>query len=202
MYNRYIFLKKIRLLKAKLYTKFIKKSFKKFGEKSIIFPPINITSPAQISIGKNVTMFEYSWINLVDEWNGEKFSPEIIFKDDVFLSYNIQISIAKSLLLGEKVAIGKGTLITDHIHDYTNPLIPIMENKITKIKEVIIEKFSVIGANCVIAPGVKIGQNSFIAANSVVKQDIPSYSIAAGNPAKTIKTYNFEKNCWESKINN
>lgn len=199
MFDRWIFLKKVRLFKAKLYTKFIKKSFKQFGERSIIFPPINLTFPEHISIGKNVTIFEYSWINLVNEWNGEKFSPEIIFEDDVFLSYNIQISIAKSLYLGEKVAIGKGTLITDHIHDYTDPYTPIMKNKITKIKEVIIEKFTVIGTNCVIAPGVKIGQNSFIGANSVVKQDIPSYSVAAGNPAKIIKTYNFEKKCWEKR---
>ncbi len=199
MFNRWIFLKKVRLFKAKLYTKFIKKSFKQFEERSIIFPPINLTFPEYISIGQNVTIFEYSWINLVNEWNGEKFSPEIVFENDVFLSYNIQISIAKSLYLGEKVAIGKGTLITDHIHDYTDPYTPIMKNKITKIKGVIIEKFTVIGTNCVIAPGVKIGRNSFIAANSVVKQDIPSYSVAAGNPAKIIKTYNFEKKCWEKR---
>jgi acetyltransferase-like isoleucine patch superfamily enzyme len=37
-------------------------------------------------------------------------------------------------------------------------------------------------------PGDRIGKGSIIAANSVVTKDIPSYSVAAGTPAKIIKT--------------
>jgi acetyltransferase-like isoleucine patch superfamily enzyme len=44
-----------------------------------------------------------------------------------------------------------------------------------------------IGMNAVILPGVTIGDNIVIAANSVVNEDIPSDSIAAGNPCKVIR---------------
>lgn len=44
-----------------------------------------------------------------------------------------------------------------------------------------------IGANCVVLPGVQIGDNSVIGAGSVVVRDIPSDSIAVGNPCKVIK---------------
>jgi virginiamycin A acetyltransferase len=44
-----------------------------------------------------------------------------------------------------------------------------------------------IGAHCVILSGVKIGTGSVIAANSVVTENIPPYSIAGGVPAKVIK---------------
>jgi acetyltransferase-like isoleucine patch superfamily enzyme len=37
-------------------------------------------------------------------------------------------------------------------------------------------------------PEVEIGEGSIIAANSVVTHDIPSFSIAAGCPAKVIKS--------------
>lgn len=44
-----------------------------------------------------------------------------------------------------------------------------------------------IGRECLIMPGVKIGNGSIIASRSVVVKDIPSYTIAGGNPAKVIK---------------
>ena len=44
-----------------------------------------------------------------------------------------------------------------------------------------------IGAQCVILPGVTIGDNSVIAAGSVVNRDIPTGVLAAGNPCKVIR---------------
>lgn len=44
-----------------------------------------------------------------------------------------------------------------------------------------------IGGNVVICPGVHIGDNCVIGAGSVVTKDIPSWSIAAGNPCKVIR---------------
>ncbi|MFZ5920176.1 MAG: DapH/DapD/GlmU-related protein [Chloroflexota bacterium] len=45
-----------------------------------------------------------------------------------------------------------------------------------------------IGANSIILPGVTIGSNSIIGAGSVVTRDIPENSVAAGSPARVIKT--------------
>lgn len=43
-----------------------------------------------------------------------------------------------------------------------------------------------IGANAVILPAARIGTGAVIAAGSVVRGEIPEYSIAAGNPAKVV----------------
>lgn len=43
------------------------------------------------------------------------------------------------------------------------------------------------GRNCVVMPGVKIGDGAIIAAHSVVAKDIPPYTLAGGNPARVIK---------------
>lgn len=44
-----------------------------------------------------------------------------------------------------------------------------------------------IGRECVIMPGVKIGDGAIVAARSVVTGDIPPYTVFGGNPARFIK---------------
>ena len=46
-----------------------------------------------------------------------------------------------------------------------------------------------IGAGTIVLPGVTIGDNVVIGAGSVVTKDIPSNSVAVGNPAHRIKDY-------------
>jgi len=51
------------------------------------------------------------------------------------------------------------------------------------VAPVIIEKKCFVGVRCVILPGVKIGEGSFIAGGAVVAKNIPDHSVAGGNPA-------------------
>ena len=44
-----------------------------------------------------------------------------------------------------------------------------------------------IGGHCAILPGVTIGDNSIVAAGSIVTKDVPPNSIVAGNPAKMLR---------------
>ena len=58
----------------------------------------------------------------------------------------------------------------------------------TKIGRVTIGDNVFIGAGTVVLPGVTIGNNVIIGANSTVTKDIPSNSVAAGNPTNMICT--------------
>ena len=44
-----------------------------------------------------------------------------------------------------------------------------------------------IGANSMILPGVTVGDESIVAAGSIVTKDVPSRCIVAGNPARVIR---------------
>lgn len=50
-----------------------------------------------------------------------------------------------------------------------------------------------------ILSGVHIGRNAVVGANSLVKNDVPDYTVVVGSPAKVISQYNkitgkYEKN--------
>ena len=44
-----------------------------------------------------------------------------------------------------------------------------------------------IAINVVILPGVTIGENSIVAAGSVVTKDVPPYTVVGGSPARELK---------------
>lgn len=50
-----------------------------------------------------------------------------------------------------------------------------------------------IGFDVVILKGVKVGEGAVIGARSVVTNDVPPYTVVAGNPAKIVKTLGKEK---------
>ncbi len=60
-----------------------------------------------------------------------------------------------------------------------------------------------VGAGSIILPGVTIGDNVIIGAGSVVTKDIPSDSVAVGNPAHVVKALeaflNEKKQCMSSE---
>lgn len=44
-----------------------------------------------------------------------------------------------------------------------------------------------IGFDCCVLPGVSIGEGAIVGARSVVTQDVPAYTIVAGNPARIVR---------------
>ncbi len=51
-----------------------------------------------------------------------------------------------------------------------------------------IGRWCFIGARSIILPGVRIGDESIVAAGAVVTRDVPPRSIVAGNPAQVIRS--------------
>jgi maltose O-acetyltransferase len=93
-----------------------------------------------------------------------------------------------------KVVIGKGCHISHNVRMYTLTNIADQDFsadiKQTKSGDIIIGDYTWIGANVYINPGVKIGTNAIVGANSVVTKDIPDFSIFGGVPARFIRMKN------------
>jgi acetyltransferase-like isoleucine patch superfamily enzyme len=54
-------------------------------------------------------------------------------------------------------------------------------------KKVVLKRGSWVGSGAVILPGVVVGECSIVAAGAVVSQDVPPYTVVAGNPARAVR---------------
>lgn len=103
----------------------------------------------------------------------------IRIENNVFLNEGCYLNAESYIHINQGTWIAQFVKILTATHE-------VSDMKQTK-KEVTIGKYCWIGANAIILPGITIGDFSVIGAGSVVVKDIPSYSVAVGNPAKVIK---------------
>jgi galactoside O-acetyltransferase len=52
---------------------------------------------------------------------------------------------------------------------------------------VIFEKHSIVGARCIVLPGVTLGEGAAVGSGSLVRADLPPWTISVGTPARPIK---------------
>lgn len=144
----------------------------------------------------NVKTFEYTKIIGIENI---EFGKNIIIDDFAFiyakgkikLGNYVHIGIYASitggdeLIVGDFCAISQGVRIltaTDDFKDwgFGNSTI---DNQFRNVKSlpITIGRFSIIGANSVILPGVTIGEGAMIGANSTVTKDLKPWGIYLGN---------------------
>ncbi|ADB36783.1 acyltransferase [Spirosoma linguale] len=93
---------------------------------------------------------------------------------------------------GKRITIGEDCMLSAGIDIRTGDSHSILDTetgkRINYAQDVTIGNHVWIGLNAVLLKGVSIGNNSIISTNAVVTQAIPDHSIAAGVPAKIIKS--------------
>lgn len=113
------------------------------------------------------------------------YGKNIHVGDNFLANYNVTILDIAPVYVGNHVMIGPGTLISTVGH----PLSPKGRREHLGIaKPVTIGNDVWIGGNCIILPGVTIGNNVVVAAGAVVTKDVPDNCVVGGVPAKFIKS--------------
>lgn len=128
-------------------------------------------------IGKRVVYYPGVWITP---------GRNLIIGDDVDLALDVLITTGGGVHIGQRTLIGYRSQILS-----SNHVIPPIRGQIFLAghvhKPVTIGDDVWVGANCLILPGVTIGDGAVIAAGSVVTKNVEPYTIVGGNPAKPIK---------------
>jgi maltose O-acetyltransferase len=100
-------------------------------------------------------------------------------------SNNVSIVANESITIGDRCLIGELTSIIDSDCHEINPAT--RNRSAGATKPVVIGNNVWLGSRVLVLKGVTIGDNSVIAAASVVTKPISDNSIAGGNPAKVIR---------------
>lgn len=172
-----------------LYSFWIKKNFKKAENLNIRYP-IYLKGPKYITVGENFDCDQRLRLDAIDEFLGEKFSPEIIIGNDVSIQKDCHIGAINRIVIGNNVLIASRVYISDHSHGEINKnsiLLPPSRRKLFSKGFVIIEDNVWIGEGVVVLPGVTIGENTIVGANAVVTKSILKNSVVGGNPARVIR---------------
>jgi acetyltransferase-like isoleucine patch superfamily enzyme len=122
--------------------------------------------------------------------------PVLKIGDNTYIEHAVHIYCAESVIISDGCLIASGCMITDNNHGI-DPEGALYVFQPLKSRPTLLEKGVWLGENVCVLAGSSIGERSIIGAGSVVKGDIPAFSIASGNPATIKKRYNFENKKWD-----
>ena len=179
------------LISMKRYSNLFHSKCKRCGKTIRIHYPLSLKGLDYIEVGDNFKLGYYSSLEAWDLHNNVHYEPSIVIGDNVSFGNYCHIGCIKQISIGNNVLTGANVLIIDHNHgrsDRSDIMLAPNDRILSSNGTITIGDNVWIGEKSTILGGVSIGDNCIIGANSVVTKSIPANCIAAGSPAKVIKT--------------
>ena len=105
---------------------------------------------------------------------------------DCFVGDECLIDLAEAVAFEDQVTLAERVLVLTHTnvgyHDH-----PLQKLFPSMAAAVVVEAGSFVGAGVTLLPGVRVGRGSFVAAGSVVTEDVPPATLVAGVPARAVR---------------
>lgn len=183
----------LRAKRNELYSLWISNFMGNVGSNSSINYPCKLWGGGQnrIIIGEGTTIQSHCILGCWIRYANAEYSPSLSIGNNCNIGEHTHISAINRIEIGDGLLTGRYVYIGDNSHGSLSweeaSTLPI-KRTLTSKGPVIIGNNVWIGDKCTILSGVTIGDNAIIAANSVVTHDVPSNCIAAGAPAKVVKT--------------
>jgi acetyltransferase-like isoleucine patch superfamily enzyme len=139
----------------------------------------------RLEIGEHTLLEPHVWLTTGD-------SGRIRIGRGTFLNVAVMVASVELVEIGDHCMLANGCFITDGNHRFDDFEQPVTWQGFSTKGPTRIADNVWCGANVVITSGVTIGERCVIGANSVVNRDLPPYSLAAGAPAKVLKSLRAE----------
>ena len=107
--------------------------------------------------------------------------------EDTFIDKTVVIDEAypENITIEDEVRIAAGTVLISHVKAGAYLRENYLPVRISKVK---LCKYSFIGVNCVVMPGVTVGEGAVVVSGSVVMTNVPPYTVVCGVPAKKVRS--------------
>lgn len=140
----------------------------------------------RLTIGEGTLLEPGCWLTLAPE-------ARIEIGAGCFLNRNTMIAAYERVTIGDHTMLANGCFVGDADHRFDDPGAPITHQGFTSKGPVEIGANCWFGVNCAVTSGVTVAERCVVGANSVVNSDLPPRTIAAGVPARAIKTIDFRE---------
>lgn len=158
--------------------------FAQFGRDSIVHRPRWLYGTRHISVGERVLVMSGSWLSVErSAWGSDE--PVIRIGDRVGIRSNCTLSASAGLIIESDVVMGGSVTVVDSDHTWSTGQSSVL-NSPSRAEPIRIGEGSWIGDHVAVLRGANIGRFCLIGANSVVRGEIPDYSIAVGAPARVV----------------
>lgn len=154
--------------------------FKSYGSNLKISRYARFYSPQNISIGDNVRIDDFSIL-----------SGKITLGSHIHISAYVALFGALGIEFEDYSGISPRSTIYSAMDDFGGEFLigPIHSENYTNVTggKVTVKRYCQIGCNCVVFPNLTINEGAVIGAFSLVKNNIPSWTINVGVPAAVLR---------------
>ena len=166
--------------------------FRAVGAKTFIVRPFRADGADGIQLGAGCLVQRGAWLYCVGL---EGAAASLSIGDGCVFGYHNHITAVRDVRIGDHVLTANNVYISDNMHGFEDPSMPVMHQPVRFRQAVSIGSGSWLGENvCVI--GASVGRNCVIGANAVVTHDIPDRCVAVGSPARVIRHYDEATRTW------
>jgi acetyltransferase-like isoleucine patch superfamily enzyme len=132
-------------------------------------------------IGRGAILHDVRFFNLYRRgFGGLTIGRECFVGDECLIDLAEAVSLEDQVTLAERVLVLTHTNVGYDDH-------PLQKQFPPMAAAVVIEAGSFVGAGVTLLPGVRVGRGSFVAAGSVVTEDVPPATLVAGVPARAVR---------------
>lgn len=146
-----------------------------------------------VKLGRNVRLFGYANLYGCEIGDDVKIGPFVEIQKGVRVGNRCKISshsfLCEGVVLEDDVFIGHNVTFTnDRYPRATNGNGQLQTEADWNCIATFVKRGASIGSGVTLLCGITIGENALVGAGSVVTRDVPSNTVVAGNPARTVRS--------------
>lgn len=138
-----------------------------------------------IVLGDGVSVREHAWVQVTSRLDEPGAGLHV--GDNTYIGPRAVLGAGGGITIGRNVLFGAGVQLLAENHAFDEPGPPVAGQGVTR-RGISVGDGAWLGNGVIVLDGVAIGAGAVLGAGAVVTRDIPAMAVAAGNPARVLRS--------------